>query len=145
MKLLLPLLLCFGCMQSRKIINSVSCNNKVNIQYDRNSSKRTLSVNESKSFTVFFLNEFHNRVKGYVNGSLKFNEMVETNVTTGKSDKNFIFRYENREPLPILKIEIEEGNCIDIKVQEGYRFVYIFYDSKKEWTVRFSNKYYVEN
>lgn len=104
-----------------------------------------MATQNENSITVFFLNNFDNHLRGYVDGKLKFDGMVVTNNISGKSDKNFYYEYQNKQSLPILKIEAEDGGCFDIKVKKGFKLIYVFRDQNKAWTVRFSNRYYVDN
>ncbi len=143
--LMLLLLLCFSCVSSQRLKNSITCPDKVFVQIDKSFSKGVMAAQNDKSITVFFLNSFNDHLRGYVNGELKFDGMVITNNISGKSDENFYYRYDNKQSLPILKIEAEDGRCFDIKVIKGYKIIYVFCDQNKAWTVRFSNRYYVDN
>lgn len=149
MKKLLILLglsiLSISCAQQKQLINSLSCQNKISVQYDNSTAKGVMAKGNKKSVIVFFMNDFDDKIKGYINGSQKFSGEVLTNETSGKSDKNFAYDYSNDKTLPILKIEKEDGSCFDIKIKKQYKLIYVFYDSNQEWIVRFSNKYYVDN
>ena len=98
-----------------------------------------------KKIIIIFMNDFNNQIKIYVNGNLKFNAKVITDNVSGKSDKTFIYDYSKDSDVPFIKVESKEGNCFDIKTKKDFKLVYLFYDSTKIWTLRFSNKYYVDN
>lgn len=134
-----------SCLQQRKMIRSISCENKITIQYDDNKSKGVMVKNDRKSVTVFFMSDFNDKIEGYINNELKFEGEVVTNGDTGKSDRNFIYDYTSDKEVPVLKIKKGNGSCFDIKLKENYKLVYIFYDLNEGWIVRFSNKYYIEN
>ncbi|PWN72241.1 hypothetical protein C1631_006480 [Chryseobacterium phosphatilyticum] len=148
MKKLLILLgfsfLLISCVQQKQLVNSLSCQNKITVQYDNSKAKGVMAKNK-ELVIVFFMNDFNDKIKGYINGKQKFNGEVLTKETSGKSDKNFAYNYSKDKTLPILKIEKENGSCFDIRIKKRYKLVYVFYDSNQEWIVRFSNKYYVDN
>ena len=135
----------FSCAQSGKVINSVSCSSRVNLQYDKTTVKGVMAKKKSKKITISFLNYFKDSIRAYIDGNLQFSDIVITDNVSGKSNKNFTYHYSNDSHIPILKVETKDGNCFDIQVKGKYKLIYIFYDSSKRWTVRFSNKYYVEN
>jgi len=149
MKKLLILLglsvLSISCAQQKQLVNSLSCQNKIAVQYDNSKAKGAMATGNKKSVVVFFMNDFNDKIKGFINGKQRFSGEVLTNETSGKSDKNFTYDYSNDKSLPILKIEKEDGGCFDIEVKKRYKLIYIFYDSNQGWIVRFSNKYYVDN
>ena len=134
-----------SCSQSKKVVSSISCANTFNLQYDKTSSKGVMAKRSQKKVTIFFLNSFHDSIKVYINGVLKFDNVVVTDSVSVKSDKSFTYEYSNNSNIPIIKVENKEGNCFDLKVKKRYKLIYVFYDSSKKWTVRFSNKYYVDN
>lgn len=138
-------LISISCAQQKQLVNSFSCQNKITVQYDNSKAKGVMAKGNKKSVTVFFMNDFNDKIKGYINGKQKFSGEVLTNEISGKSDKNFVYNYSNDTTLPILKIEKENGSCFDIRIKKQYKLIYIYYDSNQEWIVRFSNKYYVDN
>ncbi len=144
MILTLVLSLTSGC--SNRIRNSLSCTDRVRTQIDNITRKGVMATHNENSITIIFLNSFNGRFKAYVNGALKFDEMVVTNETSGQSNKYFVYRYEKGQERPILKIEGEDGACFDIRVTKGYRLIYVFRDeSNPHWTLRFSDRFYVDN
>ena len=135
----------FSCSQPRKVVNSISCSSKIELQYDKTTSKGVMAKRDQKKITVFFLNYFYDSIKVYINGNLKFQDFVLTDTVSGKSDKSFSYDYSDYRTMPIMKVESEDGNCFDIQINEKYKIVYLFFDNFKKWTIRFSNKYYVDN
>ena len=135
----------FSCSQPRKAVNSISCSSKIELQYDRTSSKGVMAKRDQKKVTVFFLNYFYDSIKVYINGNLKFQDFVVTDTVSGKSNKSFSYDYSDDRMMPIMKVESNNGNCFDIQISENYKLVYLFLDDKKNWTIRYSNKYYVDN
>lgn len=136
--------LSISCAQQKQVVNSLSCQNKITVQYDNSKAKGVMAKNK-ELVIVFFMNDFNDKIKGYINGKQKFSGEVLTNEISGKSDKNFAYNYSKDKTLPILKIEKENGSCFDIRIKKQYKLIYVFYDSNQEWIVRFSNKYYVDN
>ena len=104
-----------------------------------------MAKRDQKKITIIFLNYFHDSIKLYINGNLKFHDVVVTDTVSGKSDKSFSYDYSDDRTLPMVKVGTEDGNCFDIQIKEKYKLVYIFFDKVKKWTIRFSNKYYVDN
>lgn len=137
-------LISISCAQQKQSINSLTCQNKITIQYDNSKAKGVMAKNK-ESIIVFFMNDFNDKIKGYINGEQKFSGEVVTNEISGKSDKNFAYNYSKDKILPILKIEKENGSCFDVRIKKQYKLIYVFYDSDQEWIVRFSNKYYIDN
>ncbi|MEG0929131.1 hypothetical protein [Chryseobacterium sp.] len=136
--------LSISCAQQKQLVNSLSCQNKITVQYDNSKAKGVMAKNK-ELVIVFFMNDFNDKIKGYINGEQKFSGEVLTNEISGKSDKNFAYNYSKDKTLPILKIEKENGSCFDIRIKKQYKLIYVFYDSNQEWIVRFSNKYYIDN
>lgn len=134
-----------SCLQQKKMIKSISCENKITLQYDDNKSSELMVKNNKKLVTVFFMSDFNDKIEGYINNILKFEGEVVTNGDTGKSDRNFIYDYTSDKEVPILKIKKENGTCFDIRIKENYKLIYIFYELNEGWIVRFSNKYYTDN
>lgn len=149
MKKLLILLgvsvLSISCAQQKQLVNSLSCQNKITVQYDNSKAKGVIAKGNKKSVIVFFMNDFNDKIKGFINGKQRFSGEVLTNEISGKSDKNFVYDYNNDKTLPVLKIEKESGSCFDIEIKKQYKLIYVFYDSNQGWIVRFSNKYSVDN
>ena len=139
------ILLFTSCLGQNGMHNSVSCNKKIIIQYDKRSFRGKLSKNNRTSLTIIFMNFFNGKIKGYINGKLMFDDSVITNENTGKTNKGFVYNYGKERISPVLKIQKDDGNCFEIKMKKKYKFTYIFYDLDKGWIVRFSNKYYVDN
>lgn len=134
-----------SCSQPRKVVNSISCSSKIDLQYDKTTSKGVMTKRDQKKVAVFFLNYFHDSIKVYINGNLKFHDFVVTDTISGKSGKSFSYDYSDDRAMPIIKVETEDGNCFDIQISVKYKIVYLFLDYLKKWTIRFSNKYYVDN
>lgn len=135
----------FSCSQPRKVVNSISCPNKIKLQYDKTTSKGVMAKRDQKRVTIFFLNYFYDSINIYINGNVKFKDFVVTDTVSGKSDKNFTYDYSNDRKIPIMKVESRNGSCFEIPINEKYKIVYLFFDDSKKWTIRFSNKYYVDN
>jgi hypothetical protein len=135
----------FSCSPNRKVVNNISCPGFINLQYDKTTAKGVMAKKDLKKVTIFFLNYFNDSIKLYINGNLKFQDLVVTDSVSGKSEKSFSYDYSNDRTLPIMKVEFEGGNCFDIQIIEKYKIVYLFNDNFKRWTIRFSNRYYVDN
>lgn len=135
----------FSCSNIKKVVNGTSCSNKLNIQYDNTFSRGVMAKKEKKKITVFFLNYFHDSIKVYFNRDLKFHDFVLTNTTTGKSNKSFSYDYSKVRTVPIMKVESENHNCFEVPIKKNYKIVYLFIDDLKKWTIRYSNRYYVND
>lgn len=139
------LLLAFtSCLTQSRMGNTTSCNGKVIVQYD----KGGLNSNAAKidrSVTVVFMNDFNGKIQGYIDGNLIFDDLVITKGTSGKSNKGFTYDYGKEMKTPVLKIQKDNDRCFDIKLNEKYKFIYVFFDLNKQWIVRFSNKYYLDD
>jgi len=115
------------------------------MQYDKTTSKGVMAKRDQKKVTVFFLNYFYDSIKVYINGNIKFKDFVLTDTLSGKSDKSFSYDYSDDGKMPIMKVESQNGSCFEIPINKKYKIVYLFFDDSKKWTIRFSNKYYVDN
>lgn len=135
----------FSCSEPRKIINSTSCNNRFVIQYDKTISKGVMAGRDQKKITIYFLNYFHDSLKVYINGNLGFHDFVFTDTTSGRTNKSFSYDYSKDHIMPIMKVESGNDNCFEIQISEKYKIVYLFFDDLKRWTIRYSNRYYVDN
>ena len=81
----------------------------------------------------------------FINEELKFDAMVVTNSTSGMSGKGITYNYSKDRNLPILKLEIDNGNCIDFKAIKNTN-TYIFGMIQQKFGLcHFSNKFYSEN
>lgn len=134
-----------SCSLSKKTQNNISCPGTFDLQTQRSNYPVLRTNKKNKTITIYFLYYFNDKIKMFINEELKFDAMVVTNSTSGMSGKGITYNYSKDRNLPILKLEIDNGNCIDFKAIKKYKFIYLWYDSTKIWTVRFSNKFYSEN
>ena len=139
-----------GCGAQETVVNSISCNENITVQYDKVSfraKQEGLRTDKNKdSFVVHFLNDFDVNVKGYVNDKLLFNERVTTRQSTSESGKYFGYNYSKDSINPILKISLlDKDKCFDIEIDKKYKLIYIFLTKNNKWIVRFSNEYYLHN
>lgn len=129
--------------------SSTECNSEVEIQYEKTSRKTKRNGLETdrsmEAVSIQFLNNFNHRIKGYINGELRFEDVVVTDDVTGMSEKYFGYNYSKDINLPIIKISIEGiDKCFEIKVLKKYKLIYIFLSENNEITVRYSNTIYEE-
>lgn len=123
------------------------CEGKVEIQYEKTSRKTKQDGLETdrnmKSVSIEFLNSFNHKIKGYINGELRFDETVVTDGITGMSDKYFGYNYSKDTDLPLVKLSIEDlDKCFEIEVLEKYKLIYVFLSENNEISVRYSNTIY---
>ncbi|MDR2204858.1 MAG: hypothetical protein LBE36_01685 [Flavobacteriaceae bacterium] len=135
-------LLLISCTSQNKLSNSLSCDTRITVQYDNAKRKAGMAKTDKKSITVIFVSDFNDHIKSYVNGKEVLNDFVKTN-DTGLSNNFFYYNYSQDENPPIIKIQKENSDCFDIKINKKYKLVYIFHDSNLGWIVRFTNKYLV--
>lgn len=137
-----------SCRSQDGIVKSISCESNVDVQYekaDAKAKKEGLVADKNlEAFTVHFLYDFDEEIKGYVNNELLFDEQVKTNDVTDKTGKYFGYNYAKDESVPILKIATEK-TCFDIKIDKNYKLIYVYFSKVDGWTVRFSNIYYAEH
>lgn len=138
-------ILFISCVHPIKVVKSISCSSNFELQFDKTTSKGQMRKKNQKNITLIFLNYFSDSIKVYFNGKLKFQEFVVTDSISGDSHKRFFYDLRNEKKLPILKVESSNRNCFDIQLNKKYKLAYLFLDDKKNWTIRFSNKYYVDN
>ena len=138
-------ILFFSCSQPQRIVRSISCASHLQIQYDNSISKGVMAKSDKRMITIFFLNYFHDSINVFINGNLKFHDLVIIDTTTGKSGKIFSYDYSYDNTTPVMKVATKNGNCFDIQINPTYKIVYLFYDGLHKWTARYSNRYYVDN
>jgi hypothetical protein len=117
------------------------------LQYDKikNSDKgKPIAKNELKAFTVYFLNEFNDSIKGFVNNKLYFDKFLKITGSNDNLNNYFGYNYSKDINIPNLKIVSKTKNtCFDIEIDKRYKLVYVFLSKEGKWTVRFSNIYYL--
>ncbi len=148
--LIIVLLSLVGCKSQEKVIKSISCKDDVTVQYERTNAeaKREGLVADEKqeSFVVYFLHDFDDRVKGFVNDELLFDDKILTNEVTSDTEKYFGYSYAKDKETPVLRISIDEKDkCFDIKIDKKYKLIYVFLTENNKWIVRFSNTHYIHN
>ncbi|TQI71227.1 hypothetical protein JM79_2154 [Gramella sp. Hel_I_59] len=134
-----------SCKTSDKFLNNISCNGDLTIQWDRKViNENPRADKKSHYFQVIFLSDFNERIKGYVNDKLVFDEYVKIGADSHKIDRTFGYNYQKDFKTPVLKVEsIQKGTCFDIKIDKSYKIIYLFIDENGKWIVRFSNEYYL--
>lgn len=139
-----------GCNAQEKVIKSISCNDDITVQYERTTAetkREGLEADEKlESFVVYFLHDFDDRVKGFVNDELLFDEEILTDEVTSNTEKYFGYSYAKDAKNPVLKISIDKKDkCFDIEIDKKYKLIYVFLTEENKWIVRFSNTYYIHN
>jgi hypothetical protein len=136
-----------GCASKERTIKNISCLGEVTLQYDKikNSDKgKPIAKNELKAFTVYFLNEFNDSIKGFVNNKLYFDKFLKITGSNDNLNNYFGYNYSKDINIPNLKIVSKTKNtCFDIEIDKRYKLVYVFLSKEGKWTVRFSNIYYL--
>ena len=126
--------------------SNVNCEGKYETQFEKTSSKTKkdgLETNRKmKAVSVEFLNNFNNKVKGYINGELVFDETVITDDASGISGQYFGYNYSNDDSLPTVKVDIEGIGCFEVKVLKKYKLIYVFLNSENKVIFRYSNTIY---
>jgi len=143
-KYLLISLLLLGCSGRNRLDKNDSCPVRPIIQLEKtDSTDRPTADLNLKSFVVYFLNDFNDSIKGYVNTKLYFNDYVQTNKTSGSSEKYFGYDYsKDTLSATVLKV-VGQKSCFEVEVDRRYKLIYVFKNQDQEWTVRFSNVYYI--
>src|SRR5690606_25091829 len=138
-----------SCKPQERVVESISCQENIIIQYDKTTveAKKEGRTADKKleAFTVYFLNDFDDYVKGYVNNKLLFDEKIQTNNITSDTDKYFGYNYSKDIESPILKISINEKECFDVEIDKRYKLIYVFLTKEGKFIVRFSNQYYLHD
>ena len=135
-----------SCKTSEKLVTNISCNGDLTIQRENRKDKDKDPRADKKShyFQVIFLSNFDERIKGYVNDKLVFDEYVKIGADSHNIDRTFGYNYQNDFKTPVLKVEsIQKGTCFDIEIDKTYKIIYLFIDENGKWIVRFSNEYYL--
>ena len=109
-----------SCGSQEKILKSITCENNITVQYensDTQARREGLVANKnSDSFVVHFLNDFDDKIRGYINDKLLFDEMVKTDEVTDKSEKYFGYNYSKDSETPILKVSfVDKKNVLILK------------------------------
>lgn len=142
------LTIALGCKSQDKVIDSVSCQRKVKVQYDRiKSSDRDKPKADIglEAFTVYFLSDFNDSIRAYVNNNLVFDQKVINGADSHSLENYFGYNYSADTSIPILKVEsLTRNTCFDIPIDKNYKLAYLFLSGEDEWTIRFSNIYYLQ-
>lgn len=131
------------------MVESLSCDEDITIQYDKVSSEDQrngiVADRFQKSVVVYFENTFYDSIKAYLNGEIIFDAFVKTDKSKASTDTLFGFRYSDKGKTDVLKIVSKKKGCIDFNINRDYKLIYLFFTEEKGWIVRFSNIYYLHN
>lgn len=137
---LIVLMFFTGC-KSKSIEIKSDCGNILEVQYDKN-GKHTLSEKEkSKNYlTIYFLDEFNDRIKININQKEVFNKEIVTDATKFDTySAVFTYKLSSEQNNYVIKGYSErDKTCFELPINTKYRIVYLYYYNKK-WIVRFSN------
>lgn len=135
------------CKTENLIIDSISCSEKIILQYDKikkGDKRKPIAKKELNTFTVYFVNTFNDSVKGYVNNELLYDKFIKTEDSSDNLKNYFGYNYSNDSKTPVLKIVSKNKNqCFDLEINKKYKLIYIFTTTDGKWIVRFSNIYYI--
>jgi hypothetical protein len=136
-----------SCKVSEKIVENLSCEGNLEMQYDRTKlfgNDNPKADKKSDVFQVIFLSDFDENIKAYVNDKLVFDEYVKIGTESHSIENTFGYNYESDSKTPILKVEsVQKATCIDFEIDKKYKIIYLFINENGEWIVRFSNEYYL--
>jgi hypothetical protein len=138
-------LILLGCKAKEKVVESIACKNSYTIQYDnKRDNYYPLAPKNMKSTTVYFIDEYDDDIKGFINEEQVFNQHVKMSGNEDGLSYNFICKISDKEALPTIKIESTTQNtCFDFKVDKKYKLVYVYLSRNGKWTIRFSNRYMI--
>lgn len=134
-----------GCKTQNIITESISCKSNYTTQYDnKRDNYYPLADKNMMSTTVYFIDEYEDNIKCYINEELVFEKHVRIYPNSDRLHDNFICRISKEKTLPTIKIESTTQNtCIDLKVNKKYKLIYVYLSRNGEWIVRFSNRYMI--
>jgi len=144
--LIVILLSIFGCKPQEKIVENITCDGKISLQYDRikiGDEDKPIAKKNSQSVTIYFLSSYNDSIQGFINKHLLYDKFLKQDDNSHNLSENFVYDYSKDSGLPILKIVSKtDDTCFDISIDKKYKLVYVFKNDGK-WIVRFSNIYYV--
>lgn len=134
-----------SCSSKEKIVKNISCEGNISVQYDRLKPKNSgiVSKQNLQAFTVYFLYEFNDVIKGFVNNELKYEKKLNLSGSSDALEEYFGYNYSKDSETPILKVISEtKKTCFDIRIDKRYKVIYVYFSKDGKWTIRFSNAYY---
>ena len=143
--IILIIILFFSCNVHRKITKSNSTFSKVEIQYDKSRAKGVMADKNQKRVVVYFMNYFNDTIRVFFNGSLIFRDFVTTDSVSGKSNKFFTYDYSQDLTMPLMKVVSKSGSSFEVQTVKRYKIIYLFFDESQKLTVRFTNRYSVDD
>lgn len=134
-----------SCKTQNIVTESISCKNNYIVQYDKKRDNYyPLADKNMMSTTVYFIEEYNDEIKCYINEELVFEKHLKTPSNSDRLHDNFICKISKDKTLPTIKIESTTQNtCIDLKVNTKYKLLYVYLSRNGEWIVRYSNRYMI--
>lgn len=149
--LFLIILSFYGCKPKEKLTKNISCGGKIKLQYewldwDKEDKHHVVADRYFKGgFTVYFVSDFKDSLKYYVNNDFRSEMFVDRNENDEVGNYGFSFGKKG-DPIPTLKIEsVNKKTCFDIKLKRKYPIIYVWLNKNGEWTIRFSNFIHSDN
>ena len=137
-----------GCKSQDRLVDNISCSGEVTVQYDRikqSDKDKPKADKDLDALMVYFLSDFNDSIRAYINNKVVFEQQVEIGADSHSLENFFGYNYSEDSSVPILKVEsLTRETCFDIPIEKDYKLIYVFLNDDGEWTVRFSNIYYVQ-
>ena len=137
-----------GCKSLDRLVSNISCSGEITVQYDRikpSDKDKPKADKDLDAFIVYFLSDFNDSIRAYVNDKIVFDQQVEIGADSHSLENFFGYNYSKDSSVPILKVvSLTREICFDIPIDKDYKLLYVFLNDDGEWTVRFSNIYYVQ-